>query len=1357
MNYETPYYIGVQNAFKFWKLNLYIVGIFIFQYLLQTKLLKIVKFNKNTMDFTVKLRSLRRSIAAFAVIALMSTLLPFASIAAAGDLFDDVDNDHWVAQGFLEDGTEVFPLQTIVDAGIVMGRDGETNFGMRDTFAVVTGVTMVVRSAFGEPTLTDDEVADAVAQFDMADDIPSWAAPYMADALLAGVVDADVNPRSTVTREMYAEWQMLALGLVADEATGEMYSDVAVGHPMAGAIGAARNAGTFCGLGGTDMFGLGDDFTKPQAVIAEFYAGFETRECGELTGPPVSYGGPLSLRNMSVESLISGNVVPPGSTSVEMLAVELTAGNEAVLVNGATVERFGVGATSDVDKVAVFRDEARLTNPKGLSSDTNTADFSFTAFELAPRESTVLSFRANFDAGAGAANQHALSLVAVDSDASSVGTLPVDGDFFVLTTQAAGTATLTQNGTISDSKLGETGVKLAQFRMEVDGEASDLEHLTLKFGGTVSNDGIANLELRQGSDVYAYADSLTAKDLAVFDLLNGPMGPFVFDDGDSRIFTVYGDITSFADIGETVNVYVDKTIDVRVRGHVYGTGLTVCTATAGTCTGTYNNTDGLSSSTLEGGEVTFSLVNTGSLDHPIDFDEAILLEFNLVSQANVDIERLDIGINGTDLVDPSSVAYYNSFKIINLDTGGIFMSSQELSTSGGTFDTAQTLTFDDTKYVPAGEEMHLAVVCDIVNDAAIDGDTISADLDAIGDTFVLNVDTGDYIVAADDIVPSGGFTGLTHDVVASSLTVSLANINNTTTTIVGGMVDYAHETFRFEAGSSRAVLLTDLTLTGHMDSDIADGTYTAGVDATEVLSDIVYNVRLFDGVTPVGNSRNVDSTTGDVTFDGLDYEIPANGVSELTVVVDTRTSAPLGAEDDSFFFDIDAVGDVVATDLVGNSVTPTLSGADHDGTTLNTDVTDAGSILVDAVDNNVPAAIHVAGGDEFLASEFKLTADVEAFKVDELSFALVSGDYTGIQAATLTYPGPNGETLTKTETLGGSGPINFDGIVDFTVPDDNDGVTIGVSISTDEHVRDSGAIASDTPVAVIWDESAAAFEFQGADSTTTVDAAAELGGGAGGNGDVDVAAGIETHYIFKAVPIITVVNPTSGGTLEEGSPKPTFGFTITADGGAIQWSEMAFDVTTSNLLATGSGFTRGKLWDMTSGQVLVNSAVDGNATSIDGAFDDDDGWETGGPGSGAESHYFNLESSTLGVASIAANTTRTYKVENDVIDDGNAAGGHTVSTSIFQDTTYAAQAAAIDVAGSAAKPTIVAAEANCDGVDDDGDTVDDDGFGVGGDKCSVAGFVWSDRGDASHTTATTDWSNGFEVDGLTGADLSLSN
>jgi len=227
------------------------------------------------------------------------------------------------------------------------------------------------------------------------------------------------------------------------------------------------------------------------------------------------------------------------------------------------------------------------------------------------------------------------------------------------------------------------------------------------------------------------------------------------------------------------------------------------------------------------------------------------------------------------------------------------------------------------------------------------------------------------------------------DVPGPTLTVGLSP-RPTSQTVPAGEMDIQSVDFSFRS-TRGPITMTDLVLTGHLDGD-NDGTYDSdgtGSDAGVNIEDVVTSISLYSprSRTMISGAETF-SSSGTVTFSGLDWTIPTGGISRLDILVNTSASL---ANDVSFSIDIaDLSADVVAEDADGNTRIARGTDAPNGGTspvvavTVEPDITDA-VIIAFAGPSSSDVAID---SSDFSILEFYICSETNV-EVQQLTFDFV--------------------------------------------------------------------------------------------------------------------------------------------------------------------------------------------------------------------------------------------------------------------------------------------------------------------------------------------------------------------------------
>lgn len=689
-------------------------------------------------------------------------------------------------------------------------------------------------------------------------------------------------------------------------------------------------------------------------------------------------------------------LAPTGAQGIEFLRFKIRAQEDGTLESLA-FKRVGVGTTSDFGRFFLFKGDTRITNGRRLNSETHLVTFSNLDLQLQAGQEVELALVGSISSGAASGRA---SYFRVDSaDAGDIDTsnlVGIRGPAITVATVSTGTVQISSSGTLENPTLGEVGARLARFRLRnTGGEDVVIQRLILEQTGSIDPEGLDNLVIRDsGGNIVASSEGIQvirgASDLATF--IFDP--PFELEQGDSEIFTVFGDVTGAAQTGDTIRFQVETPLDLLAVGQDYGFGAQVVD-TAPPFPATFQ------SLTVEGGQVTFNFMNSPTTRSVLAGGSDIhLLDFNVTAEERAEITSFPVVLYADDdgdgdpfdgaanaaLNDASGLVgatqnNLRNIRVIDRNTGNTVMGPEELS---GTNDASEVITFTDPVVIEPGQTLELALVVDVDSNMA-SGTEIGADLDLDGSSGTLAIEdiNGDPVT---DIVPNSDIRSNVQTVTTSSLNVGL-NSTPTSDDVIAGTDDFTALGLRFTAGDASDVTITSLTLTAYVD-DNGDGNFGAGGEGATQASELVASVRLVDSAgNQQGSARSVPSTGGAIVFDDLNFTVPAGGVATLFAVVDVVNNAPAGKR---FAFDIANASDVVAQDSEGDNVSLSLPPFDPPNDCDNTcdifhTVRSAGTLAISAAGDTPDSQILLTGQDGVELAAFDFDVLYEDFVVQRLT------------------------------------------------------------------------------------------------------------------------------------------------------------------------------------------------------------------------------------------------------------------------------------------------------------------------------------------------------------------------------------
>lgn len=1073
-------------------------------------------------------------------------------------------------------------------------------------------------------------------------------------------------------------------GKITDESTRKSISEAVVYSIQSRVQGVSNSKGVY------QLIVPKTDFFQTLKIMKK---GYQTRYASFPVYGNTTYNIILTPKATETDTLtitagttIVATTIPNNATGVDYLNLNLTAGTkDDVIVSDMTFYRTGIGAASNFSNVYLYNGEDRLTSGESINSSNNSVTFSNMKLNVPAGKTVMVTLKGDMAGSSANGSENAIQIATAADIISSAAKVTMNGTISGPTMRigsvSGATVSIAKSGTIPNPTVGAVQAKIAEFELSVTTENVTLQRLALIAKGTISaaND-LSNFKLYHDSTLLAEDFIIDSQYLMTFVLGT----PYKIERGDSRTFSVYADISSKADAGDEIRVYLDAVADLYAIGEVYGYGAAVTkTAYDGD-----TDTKDYSSSTLTGEKLTIAFNGPTATTIPVNAKDVVFLKLAFTSQANVEVKQLVLNVAATGTADglvngtatANATANFTDIKIADADTGAVLGSSQDLATSGTTYDSSQNLTYTDTWKIDAGQTRNIVVKMDIANVSALNGEQVKVTLNTIGPTGVKNLDSGDFLTA-DEIVPYADITGNWMTIASPSLNVSLAS-TPVSNTYVKGTKNVDVVGFVLSAGITDEITVTSLTVAGYIDED-ADGDYAAGSESSVSLQNTVNSVTMYDDAgNKLADSKNV-GTDGTAVFSNMTFKIPAGGSKKVVLKADQiATTAPQGSTNDAFGFDLTAV---MAVKSDGGSVTVTPGFPNGGGTVISPTndprvamtVVSAGSLSITNADNTVSDKTVVAGTDGVLSAKFKTTATHEDFKINELNFEvtnLTRSATNAVEYVYIVYKDATGasKTSSKVALTDGTGSVklaNFSNL-DMYVPKDDTTITFEVYIDT--NTVTSGATNSGDRIRVSFDATDATDEFEaiGQGSGTTITDSVTSS-----DADINNANGIA---LYKSIPTF-MANTTKTGC-PTNATKPANGtnniycFDVTTNSsGPIDIAKLTLPISIS-----GATVNNTYLYDYSDQSTSLATATVKN----------------------------NMATFTLNTPdAIEAGQTVTYMVKGNLTINSSA----WIVTYVQADTNFVPNSTAASVNGN---------------------------------------VVWSDRSAANHSTSTTDWTNGYKLSGL---------
>jgi hypothetical protein len=843
----------------------------------------------------------------------------------------------------------------------------------------------------------------------------------------------------------------------------------------------------------------------------------------------------------------AGAVLPSGAAGVTLLKFNLSAGSSPVTINSLTFKRSNVGNPGDFPYVYLYEGNTRLTTGRSIRSTDNLVEFTGLNISVPANSTKTLSAVVDVATNAMSGDVHALSLTAVGTTATVSG-LPVIGNAFSIGSQSVGSLTVKKGTAPSNPTVGQKGVAISEFRLENSG-SSDMTvyRVTLVQAGDIPNTDLTNLELYQGSTKVASTPALSGDKINfVFD------SPYTIPQGTTRVFTVKADVSGYSN--RRIRTYVEYSTDVYAVDSKYGFGAQVDISN-------FDRSNYIEVTT-QGGKLTVAFNGPSAGDIAIASQDAVLYKFALTAgDQAVEVRNVRVQLSGVEsdaLLCKANTYYLTDISLKNLDSGARIDSKELSSDVSNTCATPAgdkeiNLVFNNPFTIEAGKTVNLAVTADIANTSDFTnfvGKHIKVTLKSFSSGDVKEVNTNQDVT---NIVPSADIGGNQMKITSSSLTVAVASTPVSGTTVKGS-TGVPTVGFAFTAGPASDIKVTKLVLSGKAASSTAS---TSGYPG--LLDDIVISARLYDGDTAISDLE-APSSDGTITFNNLNWTIPAGSTKKLVVKVNLATTL-IDATTSYFYLGI-KTGDVTAQDKDGNTLSNvpgsdtnySSSGNINDSNRVYTTVRPSGTLSV-SLDGDTPLSTIIVGGtNDVVMAKFKFTSTYESFLVKKLTISIDdANDTTGIAQVKVSYPTQSGSIEEKTGVFVGTN-ANFSDLNFYVKQDVSNILTVKVDLSP---ISQSG-ISGDTPQVILdYNDN---FEAVGQSSGTTLTSV----------GSNDIAG--NPMIVRKTKPTVTLASGSPSGAGVPGLNE-VLRFTVSADaGGDIELARLTFRVVSTDNAPGGSGW-----------------------------------------------------------------------------------------------------------------------------------------------------------------------------------------
>ena len=881
----------------------------------------------------------------------------------------------------------------------------------------------------------------------------------------------------------------------------------------------------------------------------------------------------------------AASTITTNAQGVEMLRVRLSGSGT---VNSMVVKRLGAGAVGDIDNVYIYDGATRLTSGKSLSAATG--EVTFANLNIGVSGNKDLSVDAEFSATAGNVNYFSLTSMTLAS--GTVSGLPISGNNMNVSGASSGRLDVAKVGSLANPTIGQQNVQISEFKFTTVTEGASVKRLTLLQGGTVKSSDLTNVRLKTGST--EWSGSVTSTGYIVFDLGSG----FLIPKGEEATFKIYGNLAGKAT--ETVILYFENVSDILAIGDQYGFGVATPSGTTNQGINAFDGTGDVHTLTLQGGVLTIAFNGPSASNIGTNTSDTVLLRYSMTAATNIEVRRTklvlcsdddasgvfddsdtgEVQADWDDLTDIRITDETTGSTIVGPKDGVDFDDADNTNTSCSASADGTQENFTDVYELTAGKTYNFKVTGDVntANGGALDASDAlkvvlanwtttngTAGVPATPDLTVMKYAGTNTSVADADIVPQADISGPVLTIQASSLTLGLSTSVGKQT-LVRGEQGKTAVGLTFQAGSASELKVTDVVLTGYVDDDGA-GAFSVGATGTFNVANLVSSVSIYEiesgtVLSSSPSSNQLSNTTGTVTFNSLNWTIPAGGTKTLGAKVNLGSNEL--ANTDYFSFDIAATTDVTALDKSSKTVNAGNSGVNGATPSVYMSVLASGSLAV-ANSSSTPSDHAVywgQTGDSIGAWRF--TATNEAFSLEKIQFQVATAaertDATNnVKTLYIEYKNKAGTSVTKSSTLNGAASASFGFTGDDRPYVPKDG-SLEVTMKADFKVKAEGA----TTASQTADQFNFSFIGDSGIGTNTFRAVGEGSGAVVKANSVNIAntASDTDVKVFRVFPEFSFTAPTA---TKLSTSDPVMTFTITAKG--LSDSRLFFD---NQAVASGS-------------------------------------------------------------------------------------------------------------------------------------------------------------------------------------------
>ena len=674
--------------------------------------------------------------------------------------------------------------------------------------------------------------------------------------------------------------------------------------------------------------------------------------------------------------------IPSHGVATPLVKIKLTATANPVTVTGLTIARTGLGGYAQMSRLFIEVDGVRHGSYRSLPS-TNEATLIFIGADtvtIPANSSEIFTVLGNW-ADVTAAGDHTFSITGVNSDATSVGGLPVVGNVMTTTATEAPLSNVNDYSITSTAAIGDTQVVAAKFKLENDSASEDMEFSAITFkaiaptsGTKVDSGDVSNFTLYYNG--IAVSDATNMTDTSYIHIVLD--SPITIEKGGTKYktFELKADINDGP--GRKIKIDLVDYASLEVGG-TNGAGtepLTSDVDTIGLVNGFRTVMDAHQYAPQEVVIDASDLVVSEASDNPaattlLDGQTVTLLKGELnATKGSVTATAMTVTLTGSDM-DFGTTDEYANLRVYVDGTLVSEATGSEISSSDD--ETSIDVAFTDTFGVDGKVPFEVAIDAATVGT----GETIYATVAGTNITATRDSDNG-------AITESGTATGNTMTFTDGALTVALAATPVSLSKVAG----------------SDGVEFVGITLAGGVASDSKVTAMTfEGVGVADVLASAdVDNLFIHNAVgTVLAGPVSLNSDQAAV-FTGLDITIGAGNTEKFILVGDLNSSLTATLTSVSFqMTDADGLTNIIAEDADGDQITVNTTAYNiNSSPTVVISIVSAGRLTVELASNAPKTHQVVAATSADHGTTINLEATYEDINVKKVTLSLSDSDGDGV-------------------------------------------------------------------------------------------------------------------------------------------------------------------------------------------------------------------------------------------------------------------------------------------------------------------------------------------------------------------------